>query len=109
MFNVVLFEPEIPQNTGNIARLCAATGCNLHLIGPLGFSLADRKLKRQALITGISLMCMFMMTMLILLPNMQVKNFIILQQKGQITIQNSITNPVISLSSGQRPMVCLRI
>jgi len=49
MFNVVLFEPEIPQNTGNIARLCAATGCNLHLIGPLGFSLADRKLKRAGL------------------------------------------------------------
>ncbi|MFY9141191.1 MAG: tRNA (uridine(34)/cytosine(34)/5-carboxymethylaminomethyluridine(34)-2'-O)-methyltransferase TrmL [Thermacetogeniaceae bacterium] len=49
MFNVVLFEPEIPQNTGNIARLCAATGCRLHLIGPLGFSLEDRKLKRAGL------------------------------------------------------------
>ncbi|HHY40411.1 MAG TPA: tRNA (uridine(34)/cytosine(34)/5-carboxymethylaminomethyluridine(34)-2'-O)-methyltransferase TrmL [Syntrophaceticus sp.] len=49
MFNVVLFEPEIPQNTGNIARLCAATGCHLHLIGPLGFSLEERKLKRAGL------------------------------------------------------------
>ncbi|MGB9791492.1 MAG: tRNA (uridine(34)/cytosine(34)/5-carboxymethylaminomethyluridine(34)-2'-O)-methyltransferase TrmL [Thermacetogeniaceae bacterium] len=49
MFNVVLYEPEIPQNTGNIARLCAATGCNLYLIGPLGFSLQDRYLKRAGL------------------------------------------------------------
>ncbi len=44
--HVVLCEPEIPQNTGNIARTCAATGASLHLIEPLGFSLADRYLKR---------------------------------------------------------------
>ena len=49
MFNVVLYQPEIPQNTGNIARLCAATGCALHLIEPLGFSLQDRYLKRAGL------------------------------------------------------------
>ncbi len=49
MFNIVLYQPEIPQNTGNIARLCAATGCALHLIGPLGFSLQDRYLKRAGL------------------------------------------------------------
>lgn len=49
MFNVVLYEPEIPQNVGNIARLCAVTGCNLYLIGPLGFSLQDRYLKRAGL------------------------------------------------------------
>jgi tRNA (cytidine/uridine-2'-O-)-methyltransferase len=49
MFNIVLYEPEIPQNTGNIARLCAATGCRLHLVGPLGFSLQDRYLKRAGL------------------------------------------------------------
>jgi tRNA (cytidine/uridine-2'-O-)-methyltransferase len=49
MFNVVLYQPEIPQNAGNIARLCAATGCTLHLIGPLGFSLQDRYLKRAGL------------------------------------------------------------
>lgn len=47
--NIVLFEPEIPQNTGNIARTCAATGSNLHLIKPLGFSLADKYLKRAGL------------------------------------------------------------
>ncbi|NPV28338.1 MAG: tRNA (uridine(34)/cytosine(34)/5-carboxymethylaminomethyluridine(34)-2'-O)-methyltransferase TrmL [Firmicutes bacterium] len=49
MFNIVLYEPEIPQNTGNIARLCAATGCCLHLIEPLGFSLQNRYLKRAGL------------------------------------------------------------
>ncbi len=47
--NIVLYNPEIPQNTGNIARTCAATGCTLHLIKPLGFSLADRYLKRAGL------------------------------------------------------------
>lgn len=47
--NIVLFEPEIPQNTGNIARTCAATGCNLHLIKPLGFSVSDKYLKRAGL------------------------------------------------------------
>ena len=49
MFNIVLVEPEIPQNTGNIARTCAATGCTLHLIKPLGFRLEDRYLKRAGL------------------------------------------------------------
>lgn len=47
--NIVLVEPEIPQNTGNIARTCAATGSNLHLIKPLGFSIEDRYLKRAGL------------------------------------------------------------
>ncbi|MBQ3080642.1 MAG: tRNA (uridine(34)/cytosine(34)/5-carboxymethylaminomethyluridine(34)-2'-O)-methyltransferase TrmL [Clostridia bacterium] len=47
--NIVLVEPEIPQNTGNIARTCAATGAHLHLIKPLGFSLEDKYLKRAGL------------------------------------------------------------
>ena len=47
--NIVLFQPEIPQNTGNIARTCAATGCSLHLIRPLGFKIDDSKLKRAGL------------------------------------------------------------
>jgi len=47
--NVVLVEPEIPQNTGNIARTCAAVGANLHLVKPLGFSVEDRYLKRAGL------------------------------------------------------------
>ena len=48
-FNIVLFEPEIPQNTGNIARLCACTGARLFLVGKLGFSLSDKYLKRAGL------------------------------------------------------------
>lgn len=47
--HIVLVEPEIPGNTGNIARLCAATGCRLHLVRPLGFSVDDRHLKRAGL------------------------------------------------------------
>lgn len=47
--HVVLVEPQIPPNTGNVARLCAATGCALHLVEPLGFSIADRELKRAGL------------------------------------------------------------
>jgi tRNA (cytidine/uridine-2'-O-)-methyltransferase len=49
MLNVVLHRPEIPPNTGNIGRLCHATGTTLHLIGPLGFSLDERALKRAGL------------------------------------------------------------
>ncbi len=48
-FQVALFEPEIPPNTGNIMRLCANTGCQLHLIEPLGFSLDERRLRRAGL------------------------------------------------------------
>lgn len=47
--NIVLVEPQIPQNTGNIARICAATGARLHLVGPMGFTVDDRKLKRAGL------------------------------------------------------------
>ena len=49
MPRIVLFQPEIPPNTGNVARTCAATGCELHLIEPLGFSLDDRHLRRAGL------------------------------------------------------------
>ena len=49
MLNIVLVEPEIPQNCGNIARTCAATGCRLHLIRPLGFDISDRAVKRAGL------------------------------------------------------------
>ena len=49
MFHIVLFQPEIPPNTGNVMRLCANTGCRLHLVRPLGFELEDRKLRRAGL------------------------------------------------------------
>ena len=48
-FNIVLIEPEIPQNTGNIVRLCACTGASLYLVGKLGFSISDKYLKRAGL------------------------------------------------------------
>ncbi len=47
--NIVMIEPEIPQNTGNVARTCAATGAKLHLVGPMGFKIDDKKLKRAGL------------------------------------------------------------
>lgn len=49
MFHIVLFEPEIPPNTGNIIRLCANTGCHLHLIEPLGFDMEEKALRRAGL------------------------------------------------------------
>lgn len=52
MLNVVLYEPEIPPNTGNIIRLCANTGCRLHLIEPLGFTLEDKQMRRAGLDYG---------------------------------------------------------
>ena len=47
--NVVLIEPEIPQNTGNISRTCAATGARLHLVGPMGFHITDKQVRRAGL------------------------------------------------------------
>jgi tRNA (cytidine/uridine-2'-O-)-methyltransferase len=49
MFHVILFEPEIPPNTGNVIRLCANTGCDLHLIEPLGFELSEARVRRAGL------------------------------------------------------------
>ena len=49
MINIVLFEPEIPANTGNIGRTCVAAGARLHLIEPLGFSLSEKSLKRAGM------------------------------------------------------------
>lgn len=49
MFDVILYRPEIPPNTGNVIRLCANTGCRLHLVGPLGFRLDDARLRRAGL------------------------------------------------------------
>ena len=49
MFKIVLYQPEIPPNTGNIMRLCANTGCELHLVRPLGFSISNRQLERAGM------------------------------------------------------------
>jgi tRNA (cytidine/uridine-2'-O-)-methyltransferase len=52
LFNIVLYQPEIPPNTGNVIRLCANTGCHLHLIEPLGFEMDDKRLRRAGLDYG---------------------------------------------------------
>jgi tRNA (cytidine/uridine-2'-O-)-methyltransferase len=49
MLHIVLFQPEIPPNTGNVGRLCAVTGCRLHLIHPLGFAITDKQLRRSGM------------------------------------------------------------
>ena len=49
MLHIVLFQPQIPPNTGNVGRLCACTGCRLHLIHPLGFAITDRNLRRAGM------------------------------------------------------------
>ena len=49
MFHIILYEPEIPPNTGNVMRLCANTGCTLHLIHPLGFEIDDKRMRRAGL------------------------------------------------------------
>jgi tRNA (cytidine/uridine-2'-O-)-methyltransferase len=49
VFHIILYQPEIPPNTGNVIRLCANTGCQLHLIGPLGFSIDDSAVRRAGL------------------------------------------------------------
>jgi tRNA (cytidine/uridine-2'-O-)-methyltransferase len=49
MLHIILFQPEIPQNTGNVGRLCAFSGCRLHLIHPLGFTITDAQLKRAGM------------------------------------------------------------
>lgn len=59
MIHVVLYEPEIPANTGNIIRLCANTGAQLHLVKPLGFELDDKSSNEQALIIMNGLVCKF--------------------------------------------------
>ena len=58
--NIVLFEPEIPQNTGNIGRTCVLTNSKLHLIKPLGFSIDDKQVKRAGLIIGLILILQYM-------------------------------------------------
>ena len=48
-FHIILFQPEIPNNTGNIGRTCVATNCHLHLIGPMGFAIDEKKVRRAGL------------------------------------------------------------
>ena len=82
-FNIVLFEPEIPQNTGNIARLCACTGADLYLIGKLGFSLTEKYVKRAGLDYWDSVNIFQIPSMEELLNKFQYSNFYYLTTKTQ--------------------------
>ena len=75
--NIALIEPEIPQNTGNIARTCAATGAKLHLVGPMGFTITDK----QGLIIGTSLILHIMTAQKNFLKKTRVLIFTIFPQK----------------------------
>ena len=65
MFDVILYQPEIPPNTGNIIRLCANTGVRLHLVKPLGFSLDDRQMRRA----GLDYSCVYFLCLYSLVPS----------------------------------------
>ena len=88
MFNIILYQPEIPPNTGNIIRLCANTGCNLHLIEPLGFRLDESQLKRAGLdyhdLVKIKLYKNFS-SFLVSNPSKQIIGF---STKGSVNMQN---------------------
>jgi len=84
--HVVLYQPEIPANTGNIARTCAGTGTKLHLIRPLGFSTDDKMLKRRGLITGHMLTLRITIRSMNFLKKMRA-NFTILKLTGSNRIR----------------------
>ena len=81
MINIVLVEPEIPQNTGNISRTCACTGCALHLIRPFGFELSDRTLKRAGLDYWDKLTVFYYDSLDDFYKNTRIKNYITVQLK----------------------------
>ena len=88
--NLVLVEPQIPQNTGNIARTCAATGASLHLVRPLGFEIDDKKLKRAGLDYWNLLDIYYYDGLEDFFSKIQIPLVIILQQKGLISTQMSL-------------------
>lgn len=80
--NIVLVEPEIPQNTGNIARTCAATGSRLHIVKPMGFTIDDRKLKRAGLDYWHLLDITYYENLADFLRRTQAENFLFFNQGG---------------------------
>ena len=79
--NLVLVEPEIPQNTGNVARTCAATGTRLHLVKPMGFEPDDKNSKELDLTTGTCLTSHIMKALTIFLKKQRAENTFSFQQK----------------------------
>ena len=83
MFNIVLHQPEIPPNTGNIIRLCANTGSKLHLIHPLGFVMSKKNLERAALDYGEAVEIIHHKNFEAFLKNTQLKSYYSLSTKGE--------------------------
>lgn len=100
--NIVLHEPEIPANTGNIGRTCVATGTKLHLIEPLGFSLSEKHLKRAGMDYWKDLDVTVYENWEISVKEIRVQKFIMRQQKDVMCIRMSIMNRTVSLCSEKR-------
>ena len=83
MFNIVLHQPEIPPNTGNIIRLCANTGSKLHLIHPLGFVISDKNLERAALDYGEGVEIIHHKNFEAFLQNTQLRSYYSVSTKGE--------------------------
>ena len=83
MFNIVLHQPEIPPNTGNIIRLCANTGSKLHLIHPLGFVISEKNLERAALDYGEGVEIIHHKNFEAFLQNTQLKSYYSVSTKGE--------------------------
>ena len=90
MFNIVLHQPEIPPNTGNIIRLCANTGAKLHLIHPLGFVMSKKNLERAALDYGESVEIIHHMNFEAYLDNTQFSSYYAVSTKGK-SLMSEIT------------------
>ena len=107
--NIVLVNPEIPQNTGNIARTCAATGAVLHLIRPLGFELSDRYLKRAGLDYWNLMEYMYMMISGHSSGHIPVFAAIMRQPRRRGDTMKQCMQTEIFSSSGAKPGDCRRI
>ena len=90
MFNIVLHQPEIPPNTGNIIRLCANTGAKLHLIHPLGFVMSKKNLERAALDYGESVEIIHHKNFDAYLENTQFSNYYAVSTKGKSPMNKTL-------------------
>ena len=104
-FNVVLYNPQIPPNTGNIIRLCKNTGCRLYLIKPLGFSMSDKSLKRARLDYCEYKNIFIYETFDSFLRNTGFSRFFLVTKFGNISYENRNINSVTVLYSVQKLMV----
>ena len=111
MFNIVLHQPEIPPNTGNIIRLCANTGARLHLIHPLGFLMSKKNLERAALDYGESVEIVHHKNFEAYLENTQFSSYYAVSTKGESLMNESTILPKDYLMFGSEtkglPKECL--